>query len=472
MSSQPSSPDLVARLESRLFEAIGDLWDNVVDPAESLYDVDGSRWTPLGEAASATAAGMAFTTEQQLREIRTQCRALAVSNEFAINGHENRISFIVGAGHTYRAASRLGGKAPAELIRDAQAVLDEFVRINKWQKRQQEIQRRLDRDGEVFLRFFAGPEGILRVRFVEPSQIATPPDRAGAPAASFGVHTDPDDVETVLGYYLDGRWVDAGEIQHRKANVDANVKRGLPLFYPVRKNLRRAEKLLRNMSVVAEIQSAIAIIRKHASATKGSVEQFVAGQADAAAANPGSGKARYFQRYAPGTILDASAGVDYQFPAAALDASRYVAVLQAELRAIASRLVMPEFMLTSDASNANYASTMVAEGPAVRMFQRLQQDMVEDDREVMRRVLAAAADAGRLPREALDLVEIQAVPPSLAVRDRLKEAQADQILLRNGAMSVQTMAMRHGLEPDKEAELIRQPAEWPKTNVENRAGNS
>jgi hypothetical protein len=45
----------------------------------------------------------------------------------------------------------------------------------------------------------------------------------------------------------------------------------------------------------------------------------------------------------------------------------FVAVLHAELRAIASRLVMPEFMLTSDASNGNYASTMVAEGPAMRM---------------------------------------------------------------------------------------------------------
>lgn len=453
VTSPPRQPlDLADRLESRLLEAFDDLWDNAVDPAESLYDVDGSRWTPLGDAAPIAAAGMAFSTDQQLREIRTQCRALAVSNEFAINGHENRISYIVGTGHSYRATSRRGGLASAELIRETQTVLDEFTRINKWQKRQQEIQRRLDRDGEAFLRFFAGPEGIVRVRFVEPSQITTPADRTGMPAASFGVHTDPDDVETVLGYYLDGHWVDADQIQHRKANVDANVKRGLPLFYPVRKNLRRAEKLLRNMSVVAEIQSAIAIIRKHGSATKGSVEQFVAGQADATATNPGTGKTRYFQRYAPGTILDASAGVDYQFPVAALDASRYVTVLQAELRAIASRLVMPEFMLTSDASNANYASTMVAEGPAVRMFQRLQQDMLEDDREVMRHVLAGAVSAGRLAREALELVEIQAVPPSLAVRDRLKEAQADQILLRNGAMSVETMAMRHGLEPDKEAE--------------------
>jgi hypothetical protein len=62
----------------------------------------------------------------------------------------------------------------------------------------------------------------------------------------------------------------------------------------------------------------------------------------------------------PGTILDVLGDTDYQFPASGLDAGRYVTVLQAELRAIASRLVMPEFMLTSDASNANYSSTMVA----------------------------------------------------------------------------------------------------------------
>lgn len=445
----------LTRLERQLVEALDSIWDNAVDPAEALYDVDGSRWAPLGDdARGGDAAGVAFTNEQQLREIRSQCRALAVNNEFAINGHENRISFIVGPGHSYRAASKRGEQAGDELIGEVQTVLDEFVRINKWQKRQQEVQRRLDRDGEAFLRFFPAPDGITRIRFVEPSQISTPPERAGDPAASFGIQTAPDDVETVLGYYLDGRWVDADQIQHRKANVDANVKRGLPLFYAVRKNLRRVEKLLRNMSVVAEIQSAIALIRKHNAATKGSVQQFIADRASATTTSPSTGKTNYFQRYAPGTILDTFGGLDYQFPAATVDASRYVAVLQAELRAIASRLVMPEFMLTSDASNANYASTMVAEGPAVRMFQRLQHDLLEDDRELMRRVLVGAVGAGRLAREALERVEIQAVAPSLAVRDRLKEAQADQILLRNGVMSVQTMAVRHGLDPDKEQSLL------------------
>ena len=152
------------------------------------------------------------------------------------------------------------------------------------------------------------------------------------------------------------------------------------------------------------------------------------------------------------------AGTDYEFPAAGIDAGRYVAVLQAELRAIASRLCMPEFMLVCDASNANYSSTMVAEGPAVKMFDRLQHEMLGDDIELLWRVLRHAVEAGRLPTEALAAVDIRGIPPTLAVRDRLKDAQADQILVRNGAMSVATMAMRNGLDPEQEQQLIRQQA--------------
>lgn len=368
---------------------------------------------------------------------------------------ENRVSYIVGTGHTYRATGRLGHAVSPERLSTVQAVLHDFVTTSHWCQRQQEIVRRRDRDGEVFLRFFPDSQGMLRVRFVEPAQVGTPPERTSDPAASFGIQTEAQDVETVLGYWIDGEWVEASEIQHRKANVDANVKRGLPLFYPVRKNLRRAEKLLRNMSVVAEIQSAIAVIRKHSAGIRQSVQQFVQGQADASVASAMTGRVSHFRRYAPGTILDAFAGTDYQFPAAAIDAGRYVAVLQAELRAIASRLVMPEFMLTSDASNANYASTLVAEGPAVKMFQRLQQEMIEDDLSVMRRAVATAVEAGRLPADTLASVDLQGIAPSLAVRDRLRDAQADQILLRSGAMSVQTMAVRHGLDPDREQQLRR-----------------
>jgi capsid protein len=447
-----------SRWERHLLEVFEDLWDNYVDPSEALYDADGTRWATLGGGPSVgSATGVPFTTEQQLAEIRDQCRALAAGNEFAINGHENRISYVVGSGHAYRVTARGESPATADVAREVQRHLDEFVRANQWHKRQQEIMRRRDRDGEVFLRLFVGADGAVRVRFVEPSQVSTPSRLAADPSATFGIQADAEDVETVHGYYVDGQLVDASLVQHRKANVDANVKRGLPLFYPVRKNLRRCEKLLRNMSVVAGIQSAIAIIRKHGAGTRSTVQQFVQGQADASVASPGTGRTSHFQRYAPGTILDAFAGTEYQFPAASIDAARYVVVLQAELRAIAARLVMPEFMLTSDASNANYASTMVAEGPAVRMFERLQHEMIEDDLELLGRVVLAAVNAGRLPREALAEIDIEGVPPSLAVRDRLKEAQADQILVRNQAMSPQTMAVRHGLDAEKEQRLLGGP---------------
>jgi capsid protein len=128
-------------------------------------------------------------------------------------------------------------------------------------------------------------------------------------------------------------------------------------------------------------------------------------------------------------------------------------VLQAELRAIASRLVMPEFMLTSDASNANYASTMIAEGPAVRMFERLQHEIIGEDRQLFKAVIQEAVYQGFLPEQAWQRVSIHAIPPMLAARDRLNEAKADAILYNLGVLSKETLAMRYGLDPSQEERL-------------------
>jgi capsid protein len=459
-------------VEQRLLEIFDALWDDFVDPREAYSDAGGEWWLPVGSTnGSATGSACGPLDEGQLRAIREQCRGLAAVNEFAINGHENRISYLVGAGHSYLASIRKGIEGPAEIAMQVQKLLDRFVFVNRWHERQQEIVRRMDRDGEAFLRFFVDAEGMTRMRFIEPDQVAEP--RSGergtsgeirAPGltrssslaprsygdSSFGIETDPHDVETVLGYWVDGQFVDAADVQHRRANVDINVKRGLPLYLPVRKNLRRAEKLLRNMSVVAEIQSAIALIRKHRGVGRSGVEQFVASGADATSSDPVSGRTNHFSKYGPGTILDAPAGMEYDFPVTGVDAASFVVVLQAELRAIAARLVMPEFMFTSDASNANYASTMVAEGPAVRMFERLQATLVEQDRAVFWRVVENAILAGHLPSEARDVVEIQIMPPSVRVRDRLRETQVDRIASAHGILSPQTWSQHLGLDYEQE----------------------
>src|SRR6185295_9745130 len=171
-------------LEQRLLEAYQDLWDSFVDPREAIWD-DGPGWMPLGGDTNVPGSGVPFHNEVEHREIRNQCRVLAVSNEYAINGHENRISYLLGPGHTYRAAAKKGQLVPEGLSASVQAVLDEFIRTSKWHRRQQEIVRRHDRDGEVFLRFFVDAAGATCVRFVEPGQVATPPERAGDPTATF-----------------------------------------------------------------------------------------------------------------------------------------------------------------------------------------------------------------------------------------------------------------------------------------------
>ncbi len=443
------------QLHRRLSEAYDAIWDTFVDPREPLFDADGTRWTQVGAASSHAGIHSPLANEPLLRSVQEQCRQLAATNEFAINGHENRISYIVGSGHSYRAVAKKRRTVSEVLLTQAQDVLEEFIARSHWQRRQQEIVRRLDRDGEAFLRFFSDVDGMTQIRFVEPEQVATIPALAGDASASFGIQTDPHDVETVQAYYIDGQTVEADAIQHRKANVDLNVKRGLPLFYPVLKNLHRAEKILRNMSVVTEIQSAIALIRKHRGATRSGVSGFVEQGATASVTNASTGKTTHIKRYGPGTILDAPAGTDYEFPTSGLDASSFVTVLQAELRAVAARLVMPEFMFTSDASNANYASTLVAEGPAMRMFQRLQAEQVAADRDVMRRVLQAAVRRGRLSDAVLNDIDIQIEPPSLKVRDELDEVRAYRIELNNGVLSPQTWSQRRGLDYEQEQANLR-----------------
>ncbi|MDO4570328.1 MAG: phage portal protein [Planctomycetia bacterium] len=405
---------------------------DIISPFGYLFD-DEERWATLENTLSAGR----FEREETLEDARNSCRHLALTNEFAINGHENRVSFVVGSGHKYRVVPCRGRTAPDDLIRKAQDWIDDFIDENCWYDRQQEIFHRKDRDGEVFLRIFRLTDGRTFLRFIEPEDVKNPSD--AQESSKMGVVVSPNDAEFVLGYWVENKFISAENVQHRKSNVDRTVVRGIPLFFPVRKNLRRAEKLLRNMSVVAEIQSAIAIIRKHSGSTRSGIENFVANSTDYSTSS-----SKRFRHYSPGTIIDASSGIDYQFPVAAVDASRYILVLQAELRAIASRLVMPEFMLTSDASNANYSSTMVAEGPAVRMFERLQRQMMHEDSRLFKRVLMNGVVSGALPAETLDFVTIHISSPKITVRNRLEEIQADKLLVELGAMSVEDLAARHG----------------------------
>jgi hypothetical protein len=443
----------VIALENKMIRESVEMWDNYVDPLDAFRGEDGEMWSAVGGGSIPAGSGFERHGWRVLAELtiaRRQCQLLAETNEYAINGHENRINYIIGTGHTLSVASKKNMSVSDDKLAAVQKVLDEWTEEVQWARVQQEIVRRYDRDGETFIRFF-NVDGHLQLRFVEPWHVN---ENHGDNRAPFGIITEADDVETVIAYTINDTEVPASDIQHRKANVDNSVRRGQPLMYPVIQGLRRATKLQRNMSAASDIQTAIAMIRKHTAATSTAVSTFRSTIATATTTNQTTGEQRNFQRYRPGSIIDAPAGTEYDFPSGGLDASRYVPVLESQLRSIASRLVMPEFMLTSNAANANYGSTMVAEGPCVKMFEREQWHQHSFDLQIYNRVVRMAIDRGELPDGIDKDICIHPGMPRLQVRDSLKDAQVSRIYLGMGILSPQTAAAQAELEFHQEEENI------------------
>lgn len=432
-----SSTDILSRLMEHLDRD---------DPAwGDFMALESGRWPP-------------YRTDRDLAAIRDESRWFAANHPFAAAALEVRASYIVGTGHTYSIRPKPGIAIDDDDVRRIEAEIVDFTERNLWQHRQIENQIRLDRDGEVFIRVF-DVNGRLAVRYIEPELVTAPPGEN----APLGIVLDPRDAETVSGYWV--RWpgmrpenelLPAESVQHRKLNADLSMPRGIPTLFAVRANLRRAWKLLRNMTTVASIQAAVAAVRMHGATNAGSVQQFTMQMQQV----PRSERTpRTYEQFEPGTILDVAPGIDVKFPAEGINIANYVQGVQAELRAVAARLAMPEYMLSGDASNANYASTLVAEGPAVKMFERLQSYTIWWDTELLRRALLLAERYGRLPVGVTEAVVIDAEAPLTQSRNRLAEAQADQILMTMGIVSPQTVAARHGYDYRQEKALMDEAEE-------------
>ena len=418
--------------------------ESCLSDLETPCNDDGERWymiDPTRSGVTGNCSVVPYMDDTTLDLVRGVGRRLK-RNPFGNNAYENRVSYVIGWGHQYQISARAGESVSEEKLKEHQNWLNEWLKTNKWCHRQQSNMLRRDRDGEVFLRKFKA-DGGLAVRYIEPELIRTPP---GKPF-HYGIETDPDDYETVLRYWVNGKQIDASEIQHRSRGVDRKDLRGVPILFDVRQNLERALRTLRNSSTVTEIQTAIAMIRKHVGVTTATIQKMVDTTATTQKTDS-QGRTENISRYDPGSIIDTNSEVT--FPQMGIDPGKYVPSIQAELRATASHLVMPEYMLTSDASNANMASTMVAESPAVKNFERLQQDEIEFDLEILEEARQYAVELGLISGDILEKTEIKAEAPRIAVRDDNKLAESDRADVREGIMSIQTCRARRGLDDDTE----------------------
>jgi len=437
-----------------------------------------------------------FQTEAQLAMIRGAARIVAQTAPMAIGALEALGNYVIGKGFTYEVADKANRQSPAGLSQAVQDVIDEFCDVNDWiGDRERELHNRVRRDGEAFTALYPDKNGIARTRFIEPERVTEPGNAtdfedwlaADVPLDwVFGVVTYASDIETVLGYHVlwnpEGTDFDflanndlelalrlgSGLIEHIKVNTDRNVKRGLPDMWAVLTDLVGENKLRDAVALGSAMRAAVPWITQMPTGTTPQMAQNLA----IANANPitTGASAKGKVRIQKGSVFTVPKGQEYKpLPDGQEESS--VAAAQYIMRAVGTRWNMPEYMISGDASNANYSSTLIAESPFVKAREADQRFFSSRFRRIFRKVLAIAAQSGRFAQFGIEdvdallaLVELQIVPPTVATRDELATAQATAVYKQLGILSNRTIAAKAGEDYETERKHMEEDGDVQQAN--------
>lgn len=420
-----------------------------------------------------------FESEQDLAQIRGIARFLAGTTEIAIGALENLTSYTIGNGFTYTVEPKdeTADTALDPIVKAVQEALDNALEANEWVgDKEAESFRRAHRDGEAFIwvrEYDRQPQILL----VEPDYITEPvparevEDYCGCHPGlewSFGIASDHCDMERRQAYFV--KWpgsrqdwdvAKADEMTHIRLNVDRGVKRGISDYYAGYLTMERAAKLLGNTMQGAAIQASIAYIKEHVQGTTSdSITSARNTRTDATSTfnRPGGGSRQVRQeRFFPGRVIDTVGTKYHAGPLGQSSAPTYIDVVQAGLRIVGARWAMPEYMISGDASNANYSSTLMSGGPFDKATQRRQGLYKRHFQGVCWRVLSILANQGKFRehgifsiRDLKKLLQIKVEAPAVAVQDREAEERIREIRHDAGILSKKTWAAQAELDYDLE----------------------
>ena len=159
-----------------------------------------------------------------------------------------------------------------------------------------------------------------------------------------------------------------------------------------------------------------------------------------------------------GTTVTVGPGISYEYLAPNIQGADAQHDGRSILLNMAAAAGLPEFMLTGDSSNANFASALVSEGPAYREFQSWQDFFTPLYESIYRSVMVAGAAAGSLKADAEEMAEmkISTVWPTIEVRDDKEHAEANAIRKASGVLSGRTWTEEDGRDWEVERDRLRQ----------------
>lgn len=403
--------------------------EQLVNLAEARFNLpvaeDPGRWTLIGP-------DQRTLTEEDRTDHRAKARRLVRENPHARQILQILESYVAGPGLAVK-------HTPDDAAADD--AWQRFLDANADHYSFREHARRVWRDGEAFLRVFP-TAGAPQVRFIDPEEIAGDAQHP----ESQGILTSPRDVENRTHYLRIDRVtgelqerIPAHQVRHTRINADSNEKRGLTLFAPIEEVLECYKSWYETELTARRLQASIVLWRKVQGSPQ-AIESLAESLKRETVSTPTPGRPNEsirYERFRPGTILTTNHATEIEFLQPRTNLRDSVPLGRMLLLAAAAGVGLPEFMLTSDASNANYASTMIAEGPAVKIFQAWQQFFAQEFTAVWRLVMGR-----RITRPEWKF-------PDLVNRDRHQEREADARLVELKILSRAEAARRDGADPDE-----------------------
>ena len=428
-----------------------------------------------------------YETEDDVDRIRAIGRYLGPTTAVSVGAIDSLYNFVFGEGFSFEVQDRRGVDVPAGLSEALQSFVDTFLESN-------DIVGILDRDdnsrsredGERFISLKDDRRSI-RCEIVQPEQVTEPRSTRELDdwlandygidcetSWTFGVHTPKRDASRPYGYHVvydgsgsDWDYIPAERMVHIKRNVPVTAKRGVSDFYPIARDLLGDEKLTRNLGVAASAIAAIVGVRKFASGmSKTDVNSLASDKGGVSVTRynrNGQSRSVTSEPFQGGSILN-SGGYDWEHgPLGASNNPNLLLVAQHLRRSIGVRWTMPEYLVSGDASNANYASTSVAAESWVRSRQADQRFFGRYHVSMIWKAARLAYQIGWFDSLGLDWnvirrsVEIHVGYPDVSPKDFAVIATANSQMIADGYKSRRTAASEIGLDYDAEVEAGATP---------------
>lgn len=299
--------------------------------------------------------------------------------------------------------------------------------------------RRLMRDGEVFI--FADED---EAKFMDPERCW--PYSDGVDGWSFGIKTQTEpiaDVNVVEMYSFQmeqAEWlfVEAKDMIHVLIEgTDSTVKRGIPFFaYDVFDSFFEANRVRSAVSMGARIRAKIAVLWKVLYGDKDDVDAMTLTDA---MRGTSAQRDRFHGRdrdslLPDGTEVYSPEGTE-PLPPPGDNSPNHLAAVQADLRCAGAALVMPEYMISGDSHNANYASTRESGTPFVRRAEGLQSLVRGTALRLARKALLYAVNQGLFTEEECRQAKIDYTLPDVVITEFVQKATAVATLAEKGILT-------------------------------------